>query len=205
MMKEIKVRNLDLKTYNELKKQQEMSGLSMNQLVNNILDEHVKQENLAEYNLEFSDRLSIQDNLLIEIAHNTIEINYKLGVLINLFEHAFDIDWEEKMTKVNKHFYIEKSLVKKMNDIKIAKGLKNNSEVFELLLNNYEIDNGYENMNQQMLRKQKYIDKQLQILIRLVELLLNGTKTKPLSKKIFYLITLKKRKKKLKMKIELNN
>lgn len=96
MMKEIKVRNLDLKTYNELKKQQEMSGLSMNQLVNNILDEHVKQENLAEYNLEFSDRLSIQDNLLIEIAHNTIEINYKLGVLINLFEHAFDIDWEEK-------------------------------------------------------------------------------------------------------------
>lgn len=111
----------------------------------------------------------------------------------------------KKMTKVNKHFYIEKSLVKKMNDIKIAKGLKNNSEVFELLLNNYEIDNGYENMNQQMLRKQKYIDKQLQILIRLVELLLNGTKTKPLSKKIFYLITLKKRKKKLKMKIELNN
>lgn len=101
------------------------------------------------------------------------------------------------MTKVNKHFYIEKSSVKKMNDIKIAKGLKNNSEVFELLLNNYEIDNGYENMNQQMLRKQKYIDKQLQILIRLVELLLNGTKTKPLSKKNFLFDYFKEAKKEI--------
>lgn len=95
-MKDLLLRNLDLNTYNELKKQRAMTSLSMNQLINNILDEYVKQENLAEYNLEFSDRLSIQDNLLIEIAQNTIEINYKLGVLINLFEHAFDIDWEEK-------------------------------------------------------------------------------------------------------------
>ncbi|MCG1169215.1 hypothetical protein K4S71_09725 [Staphylococcus epidermidis] len=89
------------------------------------------------------------------------------------------------MKKVSKNFYLDKNVVKRLSEIKTDKKFGTNSQVIEFLLKNYDRKSESQISEEEFLKKQAYIDKQLQILIWLNSLLLNNFKVEPMKKSDF--------------------
>ena len=64
------------------------------------------------------------------------------------------------MKKINKHFYLNKEAIEKLEIIKQEKRLKTNNEVIEYLINIYEKKNDNSDIEKVFLKKLYFIDKQ---------------------------------------------
>lgn len=83
-VKEIKIRNLNLDTYLELKKEAEYTNLSINTIIKKIIEESIESRKLDNISSELADRLNIQEQALETMCQNILEVNYKLAILISL-------------------------------------------------------------------------------------------------------------------------
>lgn len=88
-VKEIKIRNLNLDTYLELKKEAEYTNLSINTIIKKIIEESIESRKLDNISSELADRLNIQEQALETMCQNILEVNYKLAILISLMNSVF--------------------------------------------------------------------------------------------------------------------
>ncbi|MDU0318092.1 hypothetical protein, partial [Staphylococcus epidermidis] len=79
-VKEIKIRNLNLDTYLELKKEAEYTNLSINTIIKKIIEESIESRKLDNISSELADRLNIQEQALETMCQNILEVNYKLAI-----------------------------------------------------------------------------------------------------------------------------
>ena len=89
-VKEIKIRNLNLDTYLELKKEAEYTNLSINTIIKKIIEESIESRKLDNISSELADRLNIQEQALETMCQNILEVNYKLAILISLMNSVLD-------------------------------------------------------------------------------------------------------------------
>lgn len=99
------------------------------------------------------------------------------------------------MKKINKHFYLNKEAIEKLEIIKQEKRLKTNNEVIEYLINIYEKKNDNSDMEKVFLKKLSFIDKQSQIILWQSSLLLNFFKVEPMEQASFLYDYIKEAKK----------
>lgn len=99
------------------------------------------------------------------------------------------------MKKVNKHYYLNKETIDKLEKIKQEKKLNTNSELIEYLITTYEKANSDNNIEKVLLKKLAYIDKQAQIIIWQNSLLLNFWKVEPMRQSNFLFDYIKEAKK----------
>ena len=72
------------------------------------------------------------------MCQNILEVNYKLAILISLMNSVLNLKKMMLDEKINKHFYLNKEAIEKLEIIKQEKRLKTNNEVIEYLINIYE-------------------------------------------------------------------
>ena len=94
-VKEIKIRNLNLDTYLELKKEAEYTNLSINTIIKKIIEESIESRKLDNISSELADRLNIQEQALETMCQNILEVNYKLAILISLMNSVFKFEEDD--------------------------------------------------------------------------------------------------------------
>ncbi|AAO05084.1 hypothetical protein D9V14_08560 [Staphylococcus epidermidis] len=94
-VKEIKIRNLNLDTYLELKKEAEYTNLSINTIIKKIIEESIESRKLDNISSELADRLNIQEQALETMCQNILEVNYKLAILISLMNSVFEFEEDD--------------------------------------------------------------------------------------------------------------
>lgn len=94
-VKEIKIRNLNLGTYLELKKEAECSDESINTIIKKIIEESIESRKLDKISSELADRLNIQEQALETMCQNILEVNYKLAILISLMNSVFEFEEDD--------------------------------------------------------------------------------------------------------------
>lgn len=94
-VKEIKIRNLNLDTYLELKKEAEFTNLSINTIIKKIIEESIESRKLDNISSELADRLNIQEQALETMCQNILEVNYKLAILISLMNSVFEFEEDD--------------------------------------------------------------------------------------------------------------
>ena len=94
-VKEIKIRNLNLDTYLELKKEAEYPNLSINTIIKKIIEESIESRKLDNISSELADRLNIQEQALETMCQNILEVNYKLAILISLMNSVFEFEEDD--------------------------------------------------------------------------------------------------------------
>ncbi|EGQ1749021.1 hypothetical protein EEO29_09770 [Staphylococcus pseudintermedius] len=83
------------------------------------------------------------------------------------------------MSKVNTSFYLKPHTLSFINKLKIDKGFSSNAQVIEFLVESFNQAKQNDILLQKILKKEKYVDKQLQIIMRLNENILNALKYNP--------------------------
>lgn len=63
-VREIKIRNLNLETYLELKKESEYTNKSINTIIKRIIEESVDNKKLDKISSEFIDRINFQEQVI---------------------------------------------------------------------------------------------------------------------------------------------
>ena len=106
------------------------------------------------------------------MCQNILEVNYKLAILISLMNSVLNLKKMMLDEKINKHFYLNKEAIEKLEIIKQEKRLKTNNEVIEYLINIYEKKNDNSDI-EKVFKKLSFIDKQSQIILWQSSLLLN--------------------------------
>jgi len=94
-VKEIKIRNLNLDTYLELKKEAEYTNESINTIIKKIIEESIESRKLDNISSELADRLNIQEQALETMCQNILEVNYKLAILISLMNSVFEFEEDD--------------------------------------------------------------------------------------------------------------
>lgn len=94
-VKEIKIRNLNLGTYLELKKEAEYTNESINTIIKKIIEESIESRKLDNISSELADRLNIQEQALETMCQNILEVNYKLAILISLMNSVFEFEEDD--------------------------------------------------------------------------------------------------------------
>lgn len=94
-VKEIKIRNLNLDTYLELKKEAEYTNLSINTIIKKVIEESIESRKLDNISSELADRLNIQEQALETMCQNILEVNYKLAILISLMNSVFEFEEDD--------------------------------------------------------------------------------------------------------------
>ena len=94
-VKEIKIRNLNLDTYLELKKEAEYTNLSINTIIKKIIEESIESRKIDNISSELADRLNIQEQALETMCQNILEVNYKLAILISLMNSVFEFEEDD--------------------------------------------------------------------------------------------------------------
>ena len=94
-VKEIKIRNLNLDTYIELKKEAEYTNESINTIIKKIIEESIESRKLDNISSELADRLNIQEQALETMCQNILEVNYKLAILISLMNSVFEFEEDD--------------------------------------------------------------------------------------------------------------
>ncbi|HBC8029322.1 TPA: hypothetical protein PCV96_002273 [Staphylococcus aureus] len=91
-VKEIKIRNLNLETYLELKKESEFNNESINTIIKRIIEQYLENKKLNRISSEFSERLYIQEKILENMGENLLAVNYKLAVLLSIMNTVFEFE-----------------------------------------------------------------------------------------------------------------
>lgn len=94
-VREIKIRNLNLETYLELKKESEYTNESINTIIKRIIEESVDNKKLDKISFEFIDRINFQEQVIENLCENILEVNYKLAILISLMNTVFDFEVDD--------------------------------------------------------------------------------------------------------------
>lgn len=94
-VREIKIRNLNLETYLELKKESEYTNESINTIIKRIIEESVDNKKLDKISSEFIDRINFQEQVIENLCENILEVNYKLAILISLMNTVFDFEVDD--------------------------------------------------------------------------------------------------------------
>lgn len=85
-MKSKIIRDINEDTFLKLKLKAQMLDISLNELINKILDEHVIDDDMKSVNLNLGDRIDLIEKSMQEIQVNQISLNFKLATLIDLFD-----------------------------------------------------------------------------------------------------------------------
>ncbi|UVI86654.1 hypothetical protein [Staphylococcus aureus] len=91
-VKEIKIRNLNLETYLELKKESEFNNESINTIIKRIIEQYLENKKLNRISSEFTERLYIQEKILENMGENLLAVNYKLAVLLSIMNTVFEFE-----------------------------------------------------------------------------------------------------------------
>ncbi|HEC2218243.1 TPA: hypothetical protein R1956_002599, partial [Staphylococcus delphini] len=75
--------------------------ISLNELINKILDEHVIDDDMKSVNLNLGDRIDLIEKSMQEIQVNQISLNFKLATLIDLFDLVYGIDEIDERNEFN--------------------------------------------------------------------------------------------------------
>ncbi|HDV6036420.1 TPA: hypothetical protein RJJ53_002665, partial [Staphylococcus pseudintermedius] len=85
----------------KLKLKAQMLDISLNELINKILDEHVIDDDMKSVNLNLGDRIDLIEKSMQEIQVNQISLNFKLATLIDLFDLVYGIDEIDERNEFN--------------------------------------------------------------------------------------------------------
>ena len=88
-VKEIKIRNLNLDTYLELKRSRIYKSILIQ--LSKIIEESIESRKLDNISSELADRLNIQEQALETMCQNILEVNYKLAILISLMNSVLNL------------------------------------------------------------------------------------------------------------------
>lgn len=94
-VREIKIRNLNLETYLELKKESEYTNESINTIIKRIIEESIDNKKLDKISSEFIDRINFQEQVIENLCENILQVNYKLAILISLMNTVFDFEVDD--------------------------------------------------------------------------------------------------------------
>lgn len=86
------IRNINEDTYSNLKVQAKMAGCSINQLVNDILDDYVLTDKMNQAKNNLAERIDLIERSMQEIQTNQFSLNFKLATLIELFDLVYGIE-----------------------------------------------------------------------------------------------------------------
>ncbi|EGQ0319763.1 hypothetical protein NM909_001081 [Staphylococcus pseudintermedius] len=100
-MKSKIIRDINEDTFLKLKLKAQMLGISLNELINKILDEHVIDDDMKSVNLNLGDRIDLIEKSMQEIQVNQISLNFKLATLIDLFDLVYGIDEIDERNEFN--------------------------------------------------------------------------------------------------------
>lgn len=100
-MKSKIIRDINEDTFLKLKLKAQMLDISLNELINKILDEHVIDDDMKSVNLNLGDRIDLIEKSMQEIQVNQISLNFKLATLINLFDLVYGIDEIDERNEFN--------------------------------------------------------------------------------------------------------
>ncbi|MDK4018942.1 hypothetical protein O0D00_10985 [Staphylococcus pseudintermedius] len=100
-MKSKIIRDINEDTFLKLKLKAQMLDISLNKLINIILDEHVIDDDMKLVNLNLGDRIDLIEKLMKEIQVNQISLNFKLATLIDLFDLVYGIDEIDERNEFN--------------------------------------------------------------------------------------------------------
>ncbi|HCT0380853.1 TPA: hypothetical protein LQO30_002551, partial [Staphylococcus pseudintermedius] len=78
-MKSKIIRDINEDTFLKLKLKAQMLDISLNKLINIILDEHVIDDDMKLVNLNLGDRIDLIEKSMKEIQVNQISLNFKLA------------------------------------------------------------------------------------------------------------------------------
>lgn len=81
--------------------------------------------------------------------------------------------------KKNVSFYLKPQTLNLITNLKIEKGFDSNAQVIEFLVESFNQTKQNDILLQKILKKEKYVDKQLQIIMRMNENILNALKYNP--------------------------
>ncbi|EPQ9589743.1 hypothetical protein ACUYUH_000236 [Staphylococcus pseudintermedius] len=100
-MKSKIIRDINEDTFLKLKLKAQMLDISLNELINKILDEHVIDDDMKSVNLNLDDRIDLIEKSMQEIQVNQISLNFKLATLIDLFDLVYGIDEIDERNEFN--------------------------------------------------------------------------------------------------------
>ncbi|HGH5541773.1 TPA: hypothetical protein ACJI4Y_000293 [Staphylococcus pseudintermedius] len=100
-MKSKIIRDINEDTFLKLKLKAQMLDISLNKLINIILDEHVIDDDMKLVNLNLGDRIDLIEKTMKEIQVNQISLNFKLATLIDLFDLVYGIDEIDERNEFN--------------------------------------------------------------------------------------------------------
>ncbi|EGQ1663818.1 hypothetical protein ACEUW8_11870 [Staphylococcus pseudintermedius] len=100
-MKSKIIRDINEDTFLKLKLKAQMLDISLNELINKILDEHVIDDDMKSVNLNLGDRIDLIEKSMQEIQVNQISLNFKLATLIDLFDLVYGIDEIDERNEFN--------------------------------------------------------------------------------------------------------
>ncbi|EGQ4213501.1 hypothetical protein O0G97_05335 [Staphylococcus pseudintermedius] len=100
-MKSKIIRDINEDTFLKLKLKAQMLDISLNKLINIILDEHVIDDDMKLVNLNLGDRINLIEKSMKEIQVNQISLNFKLATLIDLFDLVYGIDEIDERNEFN--------------------------------------------------------------------------------------------------------
>lgn len=100
-MKSKIIRDINEDTFLKLKLKAQMLDISLNKLINIILDEHVIDDDMKLVNLNLGDRIYLIEKSMKEIQVNQISLNFKLATLIDLFDLVYGIDEIDERNEFN--------------------------------------------------------------------------------------------------------
>ncbi|EGQ3101265.1 hypothetical protein FTI64_000758 [Staphylococcus pseudintermedius] len=100
-MKSKIIRDINEDTFLKLKLKAQMLDISLNKLINIILDEHVIDDDMKLVNLNLGDRIDLTEKSMKEIQVNQISLNFKLATLIDLFDLVYGIDEIDERNEFN--------------------------------------------------------------------------------------------------------
>lgn len=100
-MKSKIIRDINEDTFLKLKLKAQMLDISLNELINKILDEHVIDDDMKSVNLNLGDRIDLIEKSMKEIQVNQISLNFKLATLIDLFDLVYGIDEIDERNEFN--------------------------------------------------------------------------------------------------------
>lgn len=100
-MKSKIIRDINEDTFLKLKLKAQMLDISLNELINKILDEHVIDDDMKLVNLNLDDRIDLIEKSMQEIQVNQISLNFKLATLIDLFDLVYGIDEIDERNEFN--------------------------------------------------------------------------------------------------------
>ncbi|ELW0045438.1 hypothetical protein [Staphylococcus pseudintermedius] len=100
-MKSKIIRDINEDTFLKLKLKAQMLDISLNKLINIILDEHVIDDDMKLVNLNLGDRIDLIEKSMKEIQVNQISLNFKLATLVDLFDLVYGIDEIDERNEFN--------------------------------------------------------------------------------------------------------